>query len=200
MVDRHLRRYDIAERVFAVSGAAGGVQGDLALVRRGAGRLDHLHVVLPDAAVRRLSVRTPLAALVGAATSGRRPLGFGRRGVGHAAGRTGRRLEAELRRESHLADTAVVVGDGGDSLFRPIGDQSVGSGVVQRRMSRAVALPSLCPLQRRIAGRAVELSLLFRADVRFIDSVVDVVGGVRSLRGPLRGIACLRVAIAHCRR
>ena len=91
----------------------------------------------------------------------------------------------------------LLSGDGGASLFRPLGDQPIGSGVVQRRMSRAVALPPLCVVQRRIAGCAVELSLLLRADVRSVDPVGDVVGGVRSLRGLLRGIARLRVAIAN---
>ena len=102
MVDRDVRRHDPRERVPAVPSAAAGEQGDFALVWRMSGGLDHVHVVLPGGAVRRLRVRPSAAAMVAAAASGGRSLGFGRGGDGLAADRAerlpGSRRPARIRR------------------------------------------------------------------------------------------------------
>ncbi len=182
----------------AVPGAAGGEQGDFALVWRLPGRLDDLHVVLSRRCCSG-AICTPTSCSAGSpAAAGGRPPGAGRRGVGGAAHRARPAVEAGRRLESDLADSVAAGGDGGASLFRPFGHQPTGPGLVQPRLSRPVPLPALRAVELRLAGRAAELIRSWSSR-RWVSRVSRPPGPARScstrvaLRGE-PGLACGGVA------
>ncbi len=196
MGDGHVRPHDPGERVSAVSGAAAGEQGDLALVWRMSGRVDDLHAVFPDVALCRLCLRPSLAALAGAPQPGLRASGTGGGGVGDAAHRSGTRQQTGRHLEPHVADSAPADDESGAPLFRALGDQPAGSSVVQQRQSGPIALPALRPVEHRLLGGVAELPVRVRAGLDVGATVAALVGGLRALRRAVRGEPGVPVAIA----
>ena len=181
-LDGHVCPDDITSRAVVVRSAADHQQVHLALVRRQPGRLDDVHGVLSDPAVRRLCVR-PSERKVLAAAAGRRwciwrcwPAA-----MCDAADRADVELEVECRRGADLAHFVPAGRLGRTALFRPFGDGSFGAGLVLPLVHRPLALPAVCHC--RISARCWRWS-----DIRFTSSRILPSAGRRGCGG--RGLCC----------
>ena len=174
------RRRQLAERVLvttyavttllsaavAVRSAADHQQVHPALVRRQPGRVDDVHGLLSDAAVRRLCLRPSERKLSAAALASRRPSGaVGRRRLRCCRSRptpVGSRMPTAAPTWRILCLLTVSVG-------LPYFVLSATGPLVQawfcRSFSRSIALSAVCAVEFRFAGGAGRLSVLCRAAV-----------------------------------
>ena len=167
-----LRHHDFPERLPVVRGSVAAGQAHPAVVRRQRLGLDHEHAVLPDAAARRLWLcprgRGP-AWVAGAATAASRAGGCVAAVAGPAVGVVGQpvagRCQLEARRQPFTGQAHSAVADGQHRSAVPgaVGHQPAGAGLVQPPPSRRIAVPAVCAVQRRFAGRVAGLSVCDRA-------------------------------------
>ncbi len=178
-----------AERVPAVSSAAGDQQIHPAVVRGQSGGVDDMHGVFPGAAFCRLCLRA-CADTAAPARAGGAALGASAGGRSVPADLPGRGVEAGGRRGSVGADFAAAGGDGGAAVFRAQQHQPAGAGVVHARGAGRAAVAALCALEHRLAGGAADISVRHRAAHGGHDADAGVVGGVCVFRGafPLAGV------------
>ena len=176
----------------ALPNSADGQQGDFALVRRHAGRVDHVPAVLSIAALRRLRLR-PFQQLVAAAAAAGRVL--------HivfivAALVLLRVLPTASWQPSGDGDPTQpnprdARPDDRPAVLRPLGHRPAPAGLVRPFLPRPHALSALRTVERRLAARARELPIPLRATIRPAAPSHALVRRLHRLRPAvrLRGVA-----------
>src|SRR5262245_22946989 len=153
--------YRSAKCFFAVSGAAGNHQEDIAVVRRQPGCVDDLRAVFSVGATRRVCLRARADASRAPAVAGDCTPGggdcSGRLDATVLSARVN--LEACRWQPTGTTHTHVVNGCGCCAVLCALNNRTTGAGVVRTTLSGPLAVSPLFAVEYRLAGSAVDVSV-----------------------------------------